>query len=318
MLVAIGAAVLLAIVGVVVMNGNGPEEEDTMRVAQRENPLSSRTPTREAAQKKVEELAARKKAEELAAQKKAEELAAKLKAQQEQPQGKKDWKDLLNARIKRSDQIVFAKKRAEMVALMKARDDEGLFDKSVLKAMSEIPMELFYPSSGKSADQLYGDLPVFIGFDETISQPSLTLAMLTYLSLSPGHKVLELKTASGYQTALMAHMGAEVYSLETDRALGRIMKPTINSLGFNDLHYVVGGNAYAGLPDNGPFDRIIATAAYPTPPFAILEQLKPGGRFIGPVNDGEEGQFLMLYTKTETGSLRQLKLLPVSFSQMPH
>ena len=95
------------------------------------------------------------------------------------------------------------------------------------------------------------------------------------------------------------------------------MKPTIDNLGFDELHYVVGGNAYVGLPDNGPFDRIIATAAYPSPPFAILEQLTPGGHFIGPVNDGEESQFLMLYRKTETGELRQFKLLPVSFGLMP-
>ena len=141
--------------------------------------------------------------------------------------------------------------------------------------------------------------------------------MLTMLKVNQGDRVLELKTASGYQTALLAHMGAKVYSLETDRALGRVMSPTLDGLGFVDLHYEVGGDAYAGLPAQGPYDRIIATAAYPSTPWALFKQLKPGGQFIAPVGDVAEGQKLMLYRKTPDGEMRQQELLPVAFGMLP-
>jgi len=233
------------------------------------------------------------------------------------PPRKTDWRDLHEQRFGNTPVLAaeLKTKREAMVQRIKASEEGDLIDNKVLDAMSDIPMELFCP-----ADQwqnVYTDSPVPIGYEETISQPTLTAVMLTLLKVNRGDRVLELKTASGYQTALLAHMGAKVYSLETDRALGRVMSPTLNGLGFDNLHYEVGGDAYVGLPAQGPYDRIIATAAYPTPPIALFKQLKPGGRMIAPVGDVATGQKLMLYLKTPDGEMRQKDLLPVAFGMMP-
>lgn len=230
---------------------------------------------------------------------------------------KTGWRALHEARFGSQSATVtkLAMKRGAMMALVNVSEGSEFYDEDVLEAMRVIPMELFCPED--RLDILYGNLPVPIGFDETISQPELTVLMLTVLQVNPGDKVLEVKTASGYQTALLAQMGADVYSLETDRALARVMAPTLNGLGFENLHYVVGGDGYVGLPETGPYDRIIATAAYPVMPKAILEQLKPGGRCIAPVGPVDEAQFLMLYTKTSTGELEDIELLPVAFGAMP-
>jgi protein-L-isoaspartate(D-aspartate) O-methyltransferase len=233
------------------------------------------------------------------------------------PPRKTDWRDLHEQRFGNTPILAaeLKTKREAMVRRIKASEDGDFIDKKVLDAMADIPMELFCP-----ADQLpnvYANLPVPIGYEETISQPTLTAMMLTLLKVNRGDRVLELKTASGYQTALLAHMGAKVYSLETDRSLGRVMSPTLNGLGFADLHYEVGGDTYAGLPAQGPYDRIIATAAYPSTPWALFRQLKPGGRLIAPVGDVDTGQQLMLYQKTPGGEIKELKLLPVAFGMMP-
>jgi protein-L-isoaspartate(D-aspartate) O-methyltransferase len=182
--------------------------------------------------------------------------------------------------------------------------------------MSVVPMELFCPTSQLS--NVNKNQPIPIGYNETISQPTLTAYMLGVLQVDRGDKVLELKTASGYQTALLAQMGAEVTSLESDRALARVMAPTLNSLGFDNLHYIVGGDCYAGWPKNGPYDRIIATAAYAAPPpIALFNQLKPGGILIAPVGKEVGGQYLMAYTKTSSGEVKADKLMRVSFGPMP-
>ncbi len=229
---------------------------------------------------------------------------------------KTTWRDLHAEQFANKQVLVaqLARRRKAMIARM--TESEGdFFNEQVIDAMSTIPMELFCPV--EQIDFVYGDRPVPIGYEESISQPSLTAAMLTFLEVKSGDKVLELKTASGYQTALLAYLGAEVYSLETDLSLGRALSPTLNNLGFDDLHYVVGGNAYEGLPKNGPYDKIIATASYPSTPWALFEQLKLGGRVIAPVGDVSGGQALMLYVKTTDGQMKELELLPVAFSPMP-
>jgi protein-L-isoaspartate(D-aspartate) O-methyltransferase len=229
---------------------------------------------------------------------------------------KTTWRDLHAEQFANKPALVaqLARRRKAMIARMVEAEGD-FFNEQVVDAMSTIPMELFCPA--EQIDFVYGDRPIPIGYEESISQPSLTAFMLTVLDIKKGDKILELKTASGYQTALLAYVGAEVYSLETDLALGRVMSPTLNNLGFHNLHYVVGGDAYAGLPKNGPYDKIIATAAYPSLPRVLFEQLKSGGRIIAPVGDPSVGQSLMLYTKTLDGELKQLELLPVAFSPMP-
>ena len=230
---------------------------------------------------------------------------------------KTGWRGLYEARFGSQSATVteLAMKRGAMMTLVKLGEGSEYYDEDVLLAMRVIPMELFCPDD--QLDKVYGNLPIPIGFEETISQPELTVLMMTVLQVKRGDKVLEVKTASGYQTALLAQMGAEVYSLETDRALGRALAPTLNGLGFDNLHYVVGGDGYLGLPETGPYDRIIVTAAYPEMPEAILEQLKPGGRCIAPVGAEIESQSLMLYTRTSTGELEKVELLPVAFGAMP-
>ena len=230
---------------------------------------------------------------------------------------KTNWRDLHRKRFGDRPGLrdLLTQERAAMVASLRAGADGEFLDQDVLSAMSIIPMELFCPAS--QVPNLYANAPVPIGFDETISQPYISAIMLTVLQVNRGDRVLELKTGSGYQTALLAQMGAEVYSLETDRALSRVVAPTLNNLGFENLHYVVGGDGHAGLADSGSFDRIIATAAYPTTPTAILRQLKPGGRCIAPVGEVDDGQFLVLYIKSSAGVTRELKLMEVAFGSMP-
>jgi len=185
-------------------------------------------------------------------------------------------------------------------------------DERVASAMSLIPMELFCPSD--QVPLVYSDNAVPIGYSETISSPYVTAYMLSALDVRRGHRVLELKTASGYQTTLLAEMGAHVFSLETDYALGRALSPTLEKLGYDNLYYVVGGDAYAGLPNYAPYDRIIATAAYPEAPWPLLNLLKPGGKLVAPV--GQDTQALTLYERTSEG-FSKLEFLSVVFSPMP-
>lgn len=143
------------------------------------------------------------------------------------------------------------------------------------------------------------DHPLPIGFGQTISQPTLVLKMTELLGLEKSHKVLEIGTGSGYQTAFLAQFAKEVYTVERIEELSHKAQKRLDRLGFGNIHYKIGDGTY-GWKEKAPFDRIIVTAAAVRLPKALASQLAPGGIMVIPV--GEEAlQRLFLVEKDEEG-----------------
>ena len=165
----------------------------------------------------------------------------------------------------------------------------------MLSAMARVPREEFIAEQYRS--QAYEDHPLPIGEGQTISQPYIVAAMLESLSLRRGDKVLEVGTGTGYQTALLAELAGEVYSIERHVSLAREAESILARLGYNDVTVVVGDGS-AGLPQFAPFDAIIVAAAAPNIPQPLFAQLAEGGRMIVPVGS-EASQELQLITKQQ-------------------
>ena len=200
--------------------------------------------------------------------------------------------------------------RREMIALIQSR---GINNMAILNAMNKIPMEAFCPED--IVESVYTDRPIPIGFDETISQPYITALMIDELGVKAGMKVLEIKTASGYQTAILYEMGCEVYTIESDIMLADIVEKSFALMNMNDIHFLKGGDIHRGWPEKAPFDRIIATAAYKDVPWAIVEQLVDKGSFILPLGAGDAQQLVVLVK--EGKKIKKKELCPVRFSMMP-
>ena len=202
----------------------------------------------------------------------------------------------------------FAVARAAMVAGQIA--SRGVSDSLVLAAMRSVPRHLFVPESLRS--QAHGDSPLPIGHGQTISQPYIVALMTEALGVREGDKVFEVGTGSGYQAAVLAEMGVEVYTMEIVEPLALLAAERLKSLGYNRVH-VRAGDAYQGWVEHSPFDAVIVTAAPERVPEPLLEQLKVGGRMVIPV--GEDYQDLQLLTKTAVG-VEKRSLGPVMFVPM--
>jgi protein-L-isoaspartate(D-aspartate) O-methyltransferase len=157
----------------------------------------------------------------------------------------------------------------------------GIRDPAVLRAIAEVPRALFVPERMRSdAD---ADHPLPIGFGQTISQPFVVAYMTECLRLSGRERVLEVGTGSGYQTAILARLAAEVFSIEIIAPLAeRARDVLLGALGLRNVHLLDGDGA-AGWEEAAPFDRIVVTAAAPEVPPALVAQLAPGGRMVLPV-----------------------------------
>lgn len=186
----------------------------------------------------------------------------------------------------------------------------GVRDERVLATLRKVPRHELVPVSVRN--HAYDDTPLPIGEDQTISQPFIVAFMTEALRLKPTDKVLEIGTGSGYQTAVLAELAAEVFSIEIVEPLGRRAAKDLERLGYRDVHLRI-GDGYGGWPEAAPFDAIIVTAAAPRLPEPLVEQLKPGGRMVIPL--GRYGQELTLVTKEE-GKTRMEVLLPVAFVPM--
>lgn len=160
----------------------------------------------------------------------------------------------------------------------------GIRDERVLEAMTKVPRHLFVAPS--FADMAYDDQPLPIGEGQTVSQPYIVAAMLESLSLDPSDKVLEIGTGSGYQTALLAELVAEVFSIERHASLTQAAQQALEHLGYQNVH-VRTGDGSLGWPEAAPFDGIVISAAAPQIPPSLLAQLKDGGRMIAPVGTPE-------------------------------
>ena len=160
----------------------------------------------------------------------------------------------------------------------------GIQDERVLAAMAHVPRHEFVSEGFRS--QAYGDHPVPIGQGQTISQPYIVAVMLEALALDGSERVLEIGTGSGYQSALLAELAREVFSVERLPALAQSAKDILDRLGYHNITIVVGDGSQ-GLAERAPFDAIIVAAAAPRIPPELFAQLREGGRMIAPVGPGQ-------------------------------
>ncbi len=202
----------------------------------------------------------------------------------------------------------YAARQTMVAEQLKAR---GVSDPRVLRAMLEVPRHEFVPAG--LAGEAYDDKPLPIGLGQTISQPYIVAYMTEKLALAPGDKVLEIGTGSGYQAAVLASLGAEVYSVEIICALEREARERLARLGYAGVRTRC-SDGWKGWPEEAPFKGIILTAAPDRIPSALTDQLAEGGRLIAPVG-GRLGQDLVL-VKKEKGRLKEERLLAVAFVPM--
>ncbi len=199
----------------------------------------------------------------------------------------------------------FADERRRMVEQqIRAR---GVRDPRVLAAMAKVPRHLFVPESDRGL--AYSDGPLPIGEGQTISQPYIVAYMTEALGLEGNEKVLEVGTGSGYQTAVLAELAAEVYTVEIIEALSLRARRDLAALGYGNIRFAV-RDGTLGWPEMAPFDAIIVTAAAARIPGSLEGQLAPNGTMIVPV--GTDLQELFLVTKGEKGLTRE-RLIPVRF-----
>jgi len=181
----------------------------------------------------------------------------------------------------------FDERRRRMVAdQIRAR---GVRDERVLAAMARIPRERFIP--GDAQVSAYDDHPLSIGCGQTISQPYIVALMTEALELSGRERVLEIGTGSGYQTAILAELAAEVYTVERVKTLADAARDRLAEMGYTNVHYRA-DDGTLGWPSVPPFDGILVTAGAPEVPTALTEQLADGGRLVIPVG-GEYSQDLL-------------------------
>ena len=170
-----------------------------------------------------------------------------------------------------------AQRRSMVESQLRAR---GIRDERVLAAMLHVPRHEFV--SAEYRDQVYEDHPIPIGEAQTLSQPYIVAIMLEALALNASDAVLEIGTGSGYQTALLAELTRQVYSVERHASLARTAQATLARLGYTNVEVVLGDGSH-GLPERAPFDAIVVSAAAPQIPPPLFEQLREGGRMVIPV-----------------------------------
>jgi len=188
----------------------------------------------------------------------------------------------------------------------------GVADSRVLDAMTRVPRERFIPE--ESRHEAYADRPVPIGFGATISQPYIVGYMTEALKVEPSHRVLEIGTGCGYQTAVLAELAARVYSIEVIPELAARARGTLESLGYTNV-LVRTGDGHDGWPDEAPFDRILGAAAASEVPGALVAQLADEGILVIPVGQALGAQELHVLQK-HGDTLATLATLPVRFVPM--
>jgi len=188
--------------------------------------------------------------------------------------------------------------------------EKGIEDQRVLDAMANTPRHLFVDEALSS--RAYEDSALPIGRGQTISQPYVVAVMSHLLDVEAGARVFELGTGSGYQAAVLAEMGVDVYSVEIVPELAERAASTLARLGYDRVQ-VRAGDGYLGWPEAAPFDGIIVTAGADHVPGPLLEQLAIGGRLVMPVGDHGRVQQLVTIEKRADGSTLRREILPVRF-----
>jgi len=204
------------------------------------------------------------------------------------------------------DEAILDQMRQRMVdSQLRAR---GIKDERVLDAMSRVPRDAFVNEHYRG--QAYEDHPLPIGEDQTISQPYIVAVMLEMLELKPSNRVLEIGTGSGYATALLAELAAEVVSIERHPALANQARNLLQELGYRNVEVLVGDGS-KGYPRHAPYEAILVSAAAPEVPPALLSQLGDGGRMVIPVGAPDSQQLELI--QKENGRLQVTHSDPCRF-----
>jgi len=199
--------------------------------------------------------------------------------------------------------------RNQLATIVKAK---GITNENVLEAIRKIPRHLFMDSGFEA--HAYQDKPFPIAAEQTISQPYTVAFQTQVLEIKKGDKVLEIGTGSGYQTAVLLEMKAEVYSIERQKELFKKTSLFLPKLGYRPKQLIF-GDGYKGLPTIAPFDKIIVTAGAPYVPKSLLSQLKVGGKLLIPVGDATQIMTLFIrkspkeFKKHELGDFRFVPML---------
>ena len=203
-------------------------------------------------------------------------------------------------------------RQAERVRMVERQiEARGVKDTAVLRVMRQVPRHLFVPVS--YAPQAYWDGPLAIGHGQMISQPYIVAFMAEALRLRGDDRVLEIGTGSGYQTAVLAQLARDVFSIEIVKPLAERAAAKLKNLGYANVQVRV-GDGYQGWPEHAPYDAILVSAAPDHIPQPLLDQLAVGGRMILPLGK-KFSQDLMLIRRTHSGYERT-PLLPVAFVPM--
>jgi len=173
----------------------------------------------------------------------------------------------------------------------------GVSDERVLEAMRRVPRELFVDEDDR--DLAYEDEPLPIGFGQTISQPLMVALICQEASVVPGHRVLDVGTGSGYQAAVLAELGGQIFSIELIPELAALARTNLERAGYADGVQVFVGDGTLGLPEHSPFDRIAVAAAAPAFPETLYSQLVPGGRLVVPIGSRQDQRLEVIVASPE-------------------
>ena len=187
----------------------------------------------------------------------------------------------------------------------------GISDPATLAAMRAVPRHEFLPL--RLRDEAYMDYPLPIGHGQTISQPYIVAFMTEAIRPQPGEKILEIGAGSGYQAAVLAAAGAEVYTVEIVAPLAEMARQNLARLGY-DKARVLHADGFRGWPEHAPYDAIVVTCAPDRIPPALVEQLRDGGRMIIPVGSGLEQELVLL--RKHGDKIEKDSVLPVRFVPM--
>ncbi|MCC7519540.1 MAG: protein-L-isoaspartate(D-aspartate) O-methyltransferase [Verrucomicrobiae bacterium] len=203
-----------------------------------------------------------------------------------------------------------------MVLEQIARPRDGrtaVHDARVLDAMRAVPRHLFVPEEARN--EAYDDHPIPIGHGQTISQPYIVAVMTEQLALPPRARTLEIGTGSGYQTAVLARLAAEVFSIERVPRLAEEADRRLGEQGFRNVRIRV-GDGFEGWSEHAPYDGILLTAAPPEIPPRLVDQLRPGGRLVAPVGADHGVQPITLVTKRADGAVEETRVMGARFVPM--
>ena len=190
-------------------------------------------------------------------------------------------------------------------------EGRGITNERVLKVMGEVPRHELVPAGQR--EHAYVDAPLPIGHGQTISQPYVVAFMTEQLDPKPTDRVLEIGTGSGYQSAVLAGLVKEVYTIEIVRQLAERARADLKRLGYTNVH-VRAGDGYKGWPAAAPFDAVIVTCAPDAVPEPLVEQLREGGRMVIPVGGGFSQELYLL--EKRGGKVHKRAVLPVRFVPM--